>query len=69
MTDIISVEIAFGELIDKITILEIKLERIRNAEKLANVQIEWQTLIKARDQAINASDELTRLINGLKAVN
>ena len=69
MTDIISVEIAFGELIDKITILEIKLERIGNAEKLANVQTEWQTLIEARDQAINASDELTRLSNGLKAVN
>ena len=69
MTDIISVEIAFGELIDKITILEIKLERIGNAEKLANVQTEWQTLIKARDQAINASDELTRLSNGLKIVN
>ncbi len=69
MIDIISVEIAFGELIDKITILEIKLERIGNAEKLANVQTEWQTLIKARDQAINASDELTRLSNGLKAVN
>ena len=69
MTDIISVEIAFGELIDKITILEIKLERISNAEKLANVQTEWQTLIEARDQAINASDEITRLSNGLKAVN
>ena len=69
MTDIISVEIAFGELIDKITILEIKLERIGNAEKLANVQTEWQTLIEARDQAINASDELTRLSNGLKVVN
>ena len=69
MTDIISVEIAFGELIDKITILEIKLERISNAEKLANVQTEWQTLIEARDQAITTSDELTRLSNGLKAVN
>ena len=69
MTDIISVEIAFGELIDKITILETKLERISNAEKLANVQTEWQTLIEARDQAINASDELTRLSNGLKEVN
>ena len=69
MIDIISVEIAFGELIDKITILEIKLERIGNAEKLANVQTEWQTLIEARDLAINPSDELTRLSNGLKAVN
>jgi len=69
MTDTVSVEIAFGELIDKITILEIKLERISNAEKLANVQTEWQTLIEARDQGINASDELTQLSNGLKAVN
>ena len=49
MTDL-SVPISAGELIDKITILEIKSERIRDAAKLANIRNEldalnrtWQT--------------------------
>ena len=40
----ISVPIAYGELIDKITILEIKSERIRDAGKLANVRVELDLL-------------------------
>ena len=40
----ISVPIAYGELIDKITILEIKSERIRDAAKLANVRVELDLL-------------------------
>jgi len=40
----ISVPIAHGELIDKITILEIKSERIRDSAKLANVRIELDLL-------------------------
>lgn len=38
------VPVPFGEVIDKITILEIKSERIRDAEKLANVRIELDLL-------------------------
>ena len=40
----INVPIAYGELIDKITILEIKSERIRDAAKLANVRTELDLL-------------------------
>lgn len=40
----ISVPVAYGELIDKITILEIKSERIRDAIKLANVRVELDLL-------------------------
>ena len=40
----ISVPIAYGELIDKITILEIKSERITSAAKLANVRVELEIL-------------------------
>jgi hypothetical protein len=40
----VSVPIAYGELIDKITILEIKSARIRDAAKLANVRVELDLL-------------------------
>lgn len=69
MSQTISVEIAPGELIDKITILEIKTERIADEAKLANVRIELETLVKARDAAIPASDDMDRLTAALKAVN
>ncbi len=44
MADLVSVPVSFGELIDKITILEIKSERISDAAKLANVRDELQML-------------------------
>mgnify|MGYP006915992687 CR=1 FL=1 len=65
----ISLEIAPGELIDKITILEIKLERIKDSDKLANVRLEWETLVKGRDAAIEETPELDRLSAELKAAN
>ena len=40
----VQVEISPGELIDKITILEIKEQRIRNKTKLANVLRELESL-------------------------
>jgi len=40
----ISVPVSYGELIDKITILEIKSERITSAAKLANVRAELEIL-------------------------
>jgi hypothetical protein len=40
----ISVPVAYGELIDKITILEIKSERMRDAAKLVNVRVELDLL-------------------------
>ncbi|MDP6468899.1 MAG: hypothetical protein QF918_14220, partial [Pirellulaceae bacterium] len=65
----IPVETAPGELIDKITILEIKAERIQDAEKVRNVQVELQTLANARDQAISATAELEELTVQLKSAN
>ena len=69
MSVTVSVDVAPGELIDKITILEIKLERIEDEAKLANVRIEYETLNKARDAAIAQSPELDRLSVDLKSIN
>lgn len=41
--------VSWGELIDKITILEIKAARIADAAKLANIRRELQALIAVRD--------------------
>ena len=65
----VSIEVAPGELIDKITILEIKLERIKDGDKLANVRLEWETLVKARDAVIEATPKLDLLSAELKAAN
>ena len=65
----VNVEIAPGELIDKITILEIKTERITDAAKLTNVRIELDTLAQARDASLVPSPELNKLTKQLKAIN
>ena len=65
----ISVEVSPGELIDKITILGIKLERIEDEDKLKNVKLEWETLTRARDEAIEATPELEKLTADLKESN
>ncbi len=58
-----------GELIDKITILEIKSEQITDAAKRHHVGTELAVLVEARDHAMPDSAELTRLAAELKAVN
>ena len=63
------VEISPGELIDKITILNIKAERILDPEKLANVRHERALLQEVRAKNLADSPELTRLEAELKAVN
>ena len=65
----ILVEIAPGELIDKITILEIKSERIVDEDKLGNVRVELNVLERARDGAIQASPALDELTVKLREVN
>jgi hypothetical protein len=69
MNRTITVEIAPGELIDKITILEIKLARIADAAKLRNVRAEWETLVRARDAAIASSPEIEAETAALKRAN
>ena len=69
MVATITVEVAPGELIDKIVILQIKLERMTDPAKLKNVKIEFDTLTAARDAAIPPSPELDALTAELKEVN
>ncbi|MCD6589145.1 MAG: hypothetical protein J7K88_11405 [Candidatus Fermentibacteraceae bacterium] len=40
------IEVSVGELVDKVSILEIKLEKILNPEKLANVKREYNLLLE-----------------------
>ncbi len=63
------VEIAPGELVDKITILQIKSERIRDEAKLQNVRTELAVIESARDKAVSGSPELDGLSERLKEVN
>jgi hypothetical protein len=63
------VEIAPGELMDKITILEIKSARITQPDKLRNVQIELTTLEDARRTSLPISEALQRLTHQLRQVN
>ncbi|WP_448208714.1 DUF6165 family protein [Azospirillum sp. sgz302134] len=63
------VEIAIGELIDKITILQIKSEHITDPEKRKNVLFEIEILDKARRECVPESAELVQLEAELKAVN
>ena len=65
----VTVEIAPGELIDKITILDIKLVRIKDAAKLANVRAEWETLTRARDAALPLSPALNEATAALRRAN
>ena len=58
-----------GELIDKITILEIKAERIDDAMKRANVTYELATLTNALNLAIETSELISDLSDRLKVVN
>ena len=69
MTASVSVEISPGELIDKITILEIKLDRMVDAEKLVNVKREFEVLAAVRDGALKQTPELERLSADLKKTN
>jgi post-segregation antitoxin (ccd killing protein) len=63
------IETSPGEVIDKITILEIKSERMIEPDKLGNVRTELEMLRAARDAAIGPSGALSALTAELRAVN
>ncbi|MGV8998006.1 MAG: DUF6165 family protein [Parvibaculaceae bacterium] len=65
----ILIDVGPGELIDKITILMIKSERMSDEAKLKNVRHELAVLETARKAHIPASTELARLEADLKRVN
>jgi hypothetical protein len=65
----ILVEISPGEMIDKITILLIKSERIKDEVQLANVRHELGVLSEKMDKDIPRSPNLDVLVSELKSVN
>jgi len=68
-TDIILAEISAGELIDKITILEIKKEKIKNDEKLKDIKKELSSLNNTLIKSIPESFKIKSLIDKLKNIN
>jgi hypothetical protein len=62
-------EIAPAELLDKITILEIKRERIREPRALQHIRVELGGLVTARARFVRRSGALDRLVSQLRAVN
>ena len=67
--DRILAEISAGELIDKITILEIKKEKIINKEKLIEVDKELVSLNKTLKKSINDESKILSFKNDLKNIN
>ncbi|ACA12289.1 DUF6165 family protein [Xylella fastidiosa subsp. morus] len=65
----IFVPVSFGELLDKIAILQIKSERITDVAKLVNVRNELSALEKIWMAYPTTSSEIPRLRTELKAVN
>ena len=69
MADVITVPVSFGEVLDKITILEIKSERIADPAKLKNVRLELDELSRTWDEAVPDQVAIAELRQQLKAVN
>ena len=67
--DKILAEISAGELIDKITILEIKKEKISNKEKLVEVNKELISLNETLKKSINDEHKIMSFKNDLKNIN
>jgi hypothetical protein len=62
-------ELSAGEALDRLSILEIKSERLSDAEKARQVRAELASLRAAWGEAVQESEELARLAAELKAVN
>ena len=67
--DKILAEISAGELLDKITILEIKKEKISNKEKLVEVNKELNSLNETLKKSINNESKISSFKNDLKNIN
>ena len=65
----IPIEVSPGELIDKVTILQIKSERVQDPAKLRNIHAELAMLTSACDGTLPPSEEISTLAAELKEVN
>ena len=65
----IKIQISPGELIDKFTILDIKLNRIKAKEKTQNIRKEHKILKRQIEKNLPKSKRLSALISKLKTIN
>ena len=65
----ILVEVSVGELLDKISILEIKKEKIKDSTKLKFITDEHSILKVQLDQNVKSDDKLNSLFQSLKEIN
>ncbi len=65
----ILVEVSVGELLDKISILEIKKDRIKDSNKLKFINEEYEVLKNELDKNIKIDEKLAKFFTALKNVN
>ena len=65
----IIVEVSIGELLDKISILEIKLEKIKDPEKLKFISDEHAVLKDQLTKNVKSNEEIEKLFQSLKEIN
>ena len=65
----ILVEVSVGELLDKISILEIKKEKIKDSEKLKFINDECEVLKDQLDKNVKSDKKLEEFFNNLKKTN
>ena len=65
----IIVEVSVGELLDKISILEIKQEKIKDQEKLKFINLEHKILKDQLNQNVKTDEKLKKLFQSLKDIN
>jgi len=68
----LKIEVSNGEILDKVSILEIKLERITDAQKLSNIQNEWDALqnaVRIIAGLANPKEEFHQAVKALRATN
>ena len=65
----IIVEVSIGELLDKISILEIKQEKIKDSEKLKFINNEHSILKDQLEKNVKSDDKLNDLYQSLKEIN
>ena len=65
----IIVEVSIGELLDKISILEIKQVKIKDSEKLKFIKNEHSVLKNQLDKNVKSDDKLNDLYQSLKEIN
>ena len=62
-------EISAGELLDKISILEIKINKIKDKNSLKEINKEYKILIEAKNLNIESTDKIEQLFREIKEIN